>query len=202
MRFETALSLIRFLKRRHGMPAAILHIAQGVGLSYQPTHRHVRTLEAMEIIATERSGREVMCRLRPSEPTAVWLALLSVHDRADLLAAPAPTGPLTVALRQAASVGADTTLEALAVRCDTDDQIAEVLILARPHAVEQLQRRFSARTHAIAQVPVTCHTAESWSRSLASPGERDRWVRESVALVHEQCFWTRTLGTDDESCLR
>lgn len=202
MRFETALNLVRFLKRRHGTPAAILHIAQGVGLSYQPTHRHVRTLEAMGIIATERSGREVMCRLRASEETAIWLALLSMHERSELLKLPSPAGPLTAALRQAALHDPDSALESLAVRRSPEDQIAEVLVLARAAAVTQLRRRFAARTHAIAPISVTCHTDESWQEALDRPGERDRWVREAVALAQEQHFWARTLGTREPGDLQ
>jgi DNA-binding Lrp family transcriptional regulator len=179
------------------MPAAILHIAQGVGLSYQPTHRHVRTLEAMGVIATEKSGREVMCRLRASDELAVWLALLSVQERGELLKLPAPTGPLVAALRQAACHDPDAALEALAVRRTAENEIAQVLVISRARAVEQLGRRFAARTHAIAPVPVTCHTVGSWQETLAQMAERVLWVREAVALAHEQRFWTCTLQTDE-----
>jgi DNA-binding transcriptional ArsR family regulator len=77
MRHDSALKVIAFLRENLGRPVSILEVCRGIDLSYQPTHGHIRELEELGVVVTERRGRQVCCALNGSDAAAIWLALES-----------------------------------------------------------------------------------------------------------------------------
>ena len=197
MRYESALQVIGFLKQVYGTPVPILRIAQNIDLSYQPTHKHVRTLEQLGVIETLKSGREVLCRLRASEATHVWLALLALAHRSLLLKDSGPMGEIAATLRRTVSQLTTAGLQSVAVREPTEDNEPEIILLVEDSARRSLLRRFRARcrsVHAKAQVvAVTCGELDE---QLADPLERQDWVAHMSPLHGEQHFWAAVLPCD------
>lgn len=75
MRNASALQILRCLREHLGEEVNIRRICSQVSLSYQPTYAHVRALEAQGVVQTRKEGREVLCSLRPSPATYLWLGL-------------------------------------------------------------------------------------------------------------------------------
>ncbi|MFO7947634.1 MAG: hypothetical protein R6V19_12560 [Armatimonadota bacterium] len=77
MRYTSAMTIIRFMRRNFGKSLSISDICRGVDLSYQPVHFHVKQLQDMSVLSIEKSGRESLCRFTTSEAAALWLGLLT-----------------------------------------------------------------------------------------------------------------------------
>ena len=194
MRYESALQIVRYLKQVYGTPVPILRIAQNIDLSYQPTYKHVRALQALGVIRAEKLGRDVLCCLAASDATHLWLGLLAVQQRSDLLSDPALAGlvleirrhlrfalgegVLAVALRRAAAGP-----ELLAITVDTPD--------------DQLEHRLSARcTAGGATIPVTVLDRAAVADAVADDATRVLWVAQCVPIYGEQVFWALALTED------
>jgi DNA-binding transcriptional ArsR family regulator len=126
MRYESAMKVIGCLRASLGEPLSISAICSRIALSYQPTYRHVRELEAAGVLTTERAGREVLCRLADSHTAALWLALASAGDGEQTR----PGGPdrLAAQLGEAARAGRLGEILGLAVIPGEDGR--QVLALA------------------------------------------------------------------------
>ena len=194
MRYESALQVIRFLKRSYGAPASISCIARNISLSYQPTHKHVRTLEHHDVIETVKAGREVLCQLRASTATQVWLSLLALEERERLLGSDGALGALAKALEPTVSHGTMAGLEAVAIREVPEGMAPEVALLVHGSGGGDLARRFRARCRATCpDTPVRSFTGEELAERLSESEEQCRWVMSSTPLYGEQRFWAALL---------
>ncbi|MFP3904743.1 MAG: winged helix-turn-helix domain-containing protein [Armatimonadota bacterium] len=81
MRYTSAMTIIRHMRRNFGKPLSISDICRGVDLSYQPVHFHVKQLQELSVLSVEKSGRESLCRFTTSEASALWLGLLTQANR-------------------------------------------------------------------------------------------------------------------------
>lgn len=194
MRYESALEIVRFLKRVYGTPVPILRIVQNINLSYQPTHKHVRTLEQLHVVEAVKRGREVLCGLRASEATHAWLALLAVTDRGTLMAAEAPLGELATVVRRTVLHHAPAGLEAAALREPQLDTPPGVVLMVNGESRDAALRRFSARCRSVVPDGEVCAlTWEELDERLADPLERQNWVAHMHPLHGEQRFWAAVL---------
>lgn len=194
MRYESALEIVRFLKRVYGTPVPILRIVQNISLSYQPTHKHVRTLEQLGVVEAVKRGREVLCGLRASEATHVWLALLAVADRGMLMAAEAPLGELAAVVRRTVVHHAPAGLEAAALREPGPATPPGVVLMVNGEDREAALRRFSARCRSVApDGKVWAVTSGELAERLADPLEQQDWVAHMHPVHGEQRFWEAVL---------
>jgi DNA-binding transcriptional ArsR family regulator len=60
-------SRLRILQRLAESPATVTDLIEHVGLSQPLVSWHVRTLRQTGLVETRRSGREVICSLRPEQ---------------------------------------------------------------------------------------------------------------------------------------
>ena len=191
---ESALQIIGFLKRCYGTPVPILRIAQNIRLSYQPTHKHVRALEQQGVVETLKAGREVLCQLRGSEATHLWLALHGLGERDRLLAESGTLSELIRTLQQTLSQPDLPGLEAVAITEPEPASVPEVIMLASLAAGELFLPRFRARCRAVnPQVQVTVLEARELREGGLSEEQRQRWVAEGIALHGAQRFWEAVL---------
>ncbi|MFQ6096495.1 MAG: hypothetical protein ACE5O2_02125, partial [Armatimonadota bacterium] len=98
MRYESALKVVRFLKEHMGDRVSIRAICSGIELSYQPTYKHVRSLEREGVIRAAKQAREVVCEFVPSASTTLWLGLASVAERRELVATDGEAGEIVGAV--------------------------------------------------------------------------------------------------------
>jgi DNA-binding transcriptional ArsR family regulator len=64
-------SRLRIVQRLAKSPATVTDLIEDVGLSQPLVSWHLRTLKAIGLVATRRSGREVICSLRPERYRAL-----------------------------------------------------------------------------------------------------------------------------------
>lgn len=201
MRYESALEIVRFLKRVYGTPVPILRIVQNISLSYQPTHKHVRTLEQLGVVEAVKRGREVLCGLRASEATHAWLAMLAVADRGALMAAEAPLGELAAVVRRTIFHHAPAGLEAVALREPQPNTPPGVVLMVNGEDREAALRRFTARCRSVApDGEVSALTRDELVARLADPLEQHNWVAHMHPVHGEQRFWAAVLP--DEATAR
>jgi len=194
VRYESALQIIAYLKRMYGTPVPILRIAESITLSYQPTHKHVRSLSAHGVIETAKAGRQVLCRLRASEATHVWLALMAQQQREQLLDAGGPMGSAAAELLGAISQMPTEGLEAVAVQEPADERQPSAVLLVTSHARDVLHRRFKTRLKPLlAGTGMLVATFAEVAALLANPLERHYWVAHSHPIHGEQRFWQAAL---------
>ena len=60
-------SRLRIVQRLAESPATVTDLIEHVGLSQPLVSWHLRTLKAVGLVSTQRSGREVICSLRPEQ---------------------------------------------------------------------------------------------------------------------------------------
>jgi DNA-binding transcriptional ArsR family regulator len=60
-------SRLRIIQRLAESPATVTELIEHVGLSQPLVSWHVRTLRQTGLVQTRRSGREVICSLRPEQ---------------------------------------------------------------------------------------------------------------------------------------
>lgn len=194
MRHESALKIVRFLKSTYGTPVPILRISQAVGLSYQPTHKHVRALEKQGTIETAKQGREVLCRLKATEAAHLWLGMLALEDRARLARDGQVVGQMAGILRDTVPDLPTEGLEALALRVPETGGAPRVVLLVESYAREGLRRHFVTRCGDLAEGAVfEVYTFAEVAASLADPLEHARWIAESTPLYGQQRFWEAVL---------
>ncbi|MFQ6131278.1 MAG: winged helix-turn-helix domain-containing protein [Armatimonadota bacterium] len=188
MRFESALKVVRLLKTTIGQPLSIRGICQGIDLSYQPTYKHVRALEREGVIRTQKQGREVRCELAASAATSLWLGLVSVAERRELVAAGGELAEAAAAVVQ----------HARAVRTATPP----IMVLLPPSGPHESSATLIAVTaedehHLLgilgASISPTIRlqalTEEAFRRRMERPFQRYPLLAESVVLSGEQRFW-------------
>lgn len=76
MRYTSALTVLEYMRHNYGHRQSISEICRGVDLSYQPTHFHIKELEAIGVIGTTKAGRESICMFVNTTTTALWLGML------------------------------------------------------------------------------------------------------------------------------
>lgn len=64
-------SRLRIVQRLARSPATVTDLIEDVGLSQPLVSWHLSTLKAVGLVATTRSGREVICSLRPERYRAL-----------------------------------------------------------------------------------------------------------------------------------
>lgn len=191
MRYESAMQILGFLRDSYGTPVPIRRIAQNIDLSYQPTYKHVRALEGQGVIATAKTGRDVLCELRCSEATHVWLSLLAMAERESLLAG--PRGELVALVRQTVRQVPSEGLQAVAVRTETGSPDG-VLLLAEEPLRESLVARFSARCASLDPTArVEAYSATQLAAMLTAEDVRRSWVTQVKPVLGEQAFWAALL---------
>jgi DNA-binding Lrp family transcriptional regulator len=194
VRYESAVKIVRFLKSTYGTPVPILRISQSVGLSYQPTHKHVRALERQGTIETAKQGREVLCRLKATEAAHLWLGMVALEDRARLAQGGEIVGQMAGILREAMPDLPTEGLEALALRSAGADETLRVVMFVESYARESLRRHFMTRCGDLAQGAVfEVYTFAEVAAALADPLEHARWIAESTPLYGQQRFWEAVL---------
>lgn len=60
-------SRLRMIQRLADSPATVTDLVEHVGLSQPLVSWHLRTLKQVGLVETRRSGREVICSLRPDQ---------------------------------------------------------------------------------------------------------------------------------------
>jgi len=199
VRYESALQVVAFLKRTHGTPVPILHIAQNIELSYQPTHKHVRALEQRGVVETAKEGRVVLCRLRATQATHLWLSLLAVEEREKLIESHTVAGSLASMLREAVPEMPCDGLEALAVQTPSGDGPLAAILLAESYARDRLAARFKTRCRPLrGATEIHALTFAEVAERIADPVERDFWVANTSPLYGEQRFWETVLPVDGD----
>lgn len=194
MRYESALKIVRFLKSTYGTPVPILRVSQSVGLSYQPTHKHVRALEKQGAIETAKQGREVLCRLNATEAAHLWLGMVALEDRARLAQGSEVVGQMAGVLREAVPDLPTEGLEALALRAAGSGEPTRVVVFVESYARETLRRHFVTRCGDLAEGAVfEVYTFAELATALADPLEHARWIAESTPLYGQQRFWEAVL---------
>ena len=145
------------------------------------------------VVELTKSGREVHCRLRRTTACAVWLALHSLQEHRRLLQAEGVTGALATSLSQTLSRCDCSGLQALALlEPETPEAAPAIVLMACDEQGEELQRRFTARSHAVDQrIEVQAYTADQVATLSAT--QRREWVVRGCALYGEQRFWQLTL---------
>lgn len=193
VRYESVLQILGSLKRSYGTSVTILGLSHSIDLSYQPTHKHLRTLDEHGVVELTKSGREVHCRLRRTTACAVWLALHSLQEHRRLLQAEGVTGALATSLSQTLSRCDCSGLQALALlEPETPEAAPAIVLMACDEQSEELQRRFAARSHAVDQrIEVQAYTVDQVATLSAT--QRREWVVRGCALYGEQRFWQLTL---------
>lgn len=76
MRYTSALTVLEYMRENYGRRQSISEICRGVDLSYQPTHFHIKELEAAGVLCTVKAGRQSICQFINTTSTALWLGML------------------------------------------------------------------------------------------------------------------------------
>jgi hypothetical protein len=187
VRYESALKVVRSLKEAMGQPLSIRAICRRIALSYQPTHKHVRALEAEGVLRTEKRGREVLCELAYTPATTLWLGLVSVAERRELSAQGGAIGEFAERM-VSESRAADAGVLAVVVRRgrDSADGVASLVLVTRDGGREAAR---AVRAAAPNELKATVYEASAFAQLMSRPFERNPLLAESVVLSGEQAYW-------------
>lgn len=193
MRYESAMKVVRCLRESLGEPLSILNICSRIELSYQPTHRHVRELEAAGVICTKRAGREVLCLLADSDQAALWLSLASVEDTEQTLTE--ATDPLVQKLAPAARTGRLGEILSLVVMPNSGcREVVVVLPGTADHSAVQTRTQALCDVHAGPDVQVVALSGEQFMRRLMRDWTPARFANDAQVLVGHQQVWRAVLA--------
>jgi len=193
MRYESAMKVVRCLRESLSEPLSILTICSRIELSYQPTHRHVRELEAAGVVCTKRAGREVLCLLADSDQAALWLALASVEDTEQLMAGGAD--PLAEKFVLAAHAGRLGEILGLAVVPKGNSrEVIAVLPSGADHAAVRTRAQALCDAHAGSDVQVAAFSGEQFMRRLIRDWTPTRFANDAQVLVGHQQVWRAVLA--------
>lgn len=188
MRFESALKVVRQLKTTIGQRPSIRAICRAIDLSYQPTYKHVRSLEREGVIRTEKHGRQVRCELAPSAATSLWLGLASVAERRELLAAGGALAEAAAAVAERAWATDDGAGPIVALRPGRASEESEGTVIAIvPEEGGDLVR--DLRRQCPSSVTVETLTEDAFRQRMQRPFQRNPLLAESIVLAGEQRFW-------------
>jgi hypothetical protein len=193
VRYESALKVVRFLKQHMGEPVSIRRICRGIDLSYQPTYKHVRSLEREGVIQATKTGREVVCELAPSAATTLWLGLASVAERRELLADEGEAGGIVRSVTAWLMAQENHSAFAVALRPRARGEPAWELIVIAP---EDRGRLFAGRRKApealrqqLAAAAVTVWQEGDFRQVMGRVFERNSLLAQATVLHGEQRFW-------------
>ena len=195
MRFESALKVVRLLKTAIGQPLSIRAICQAIDLSYQPTYKHVRSLEREGVIRTDKQGREVRCELTACAATSLWLGLVSVAERRELLAQGGALAEVAASAAECAHqthAGADLVIALRPARASQEPKSTLLAIVPEDgnHLVRDLRRCCTP------DIRLESLTQEAFCERMQRPFERNPLLAESVVLAGEQQFWTLAFAAE------
>ena len=193
MRYESAMKVVRCLRGSLDDPLSILAICSRIDLSYQPTYRHVRELEAAGVISTERVGREVLCRLADGEPAALWLALASMEDTERALAE--NSNRLANELVSAARAGRLGELLGLAIVSEeTGRKVLAVLPGSADAAPARIRAQALCDAHGVSDAEVLALSREQFMRRLLQEWTPVSFAERAQILAGHQAMWQAVLA--------
>jgi hypothetical protein len=172
-----------------------------VDLSYQPTYRHVRELEAAGAIATEREGRQVLCRLAASEEAAVWLSLASIEDAQRM---PQQDGDgLAGALVSAARAGRlGETLGLAIVSGGNGRQVVAIVPDAADAAAILTRAQAVCQTHGAPDAEALALSREQFARWLLDEWTPAVFAERAQVLAGHQALWLAVLDATPAGAAR
>lgn len=188
MRYTSVVEILRYLRSGYGEKPSISAVCRGISLSYQPTYYHIKELEKLGVVATQRVGRQSPCELVNSPGTALWLGLIC---EADARLAPGTAGGLVAGLMP--HLRHDYNAVDCIVFVEAEDRVVAVSRCPSEEAGRSLARR------CVALAPRTGFALldpEELMEYLATDTGR-QCVREAVIVSGHQQFWHYALQSGE-----
>ncbi len=188
VRYESALKVVRSLKEAMGQPLSIRAICRRIGLSYQPTHKHVRALEAEGVLRAEKRGREVLCELACTPATTLWLGLVSVSERRELAARGGPLAEFATRMvthGRERDTGGVLAVALRGAREDAKDG-PSLLVVTRDGERDAARR---VRADAPSGLQAKVYEASRFAELMSRPFERNPLLADCIVLTGEQPYW-------------
>ncbi len=192
MRYISALKVIECLKNAPEEALSISEICRRIDLSYQPTYAHVRALEQMGAIVSEKPGREVNCRLASGPAAQLWLSICSLHEalfdgRYEALR------PVVRALRAAIREGLGEGVEVVAVSWLERERAPVLLVSAvMPELSSAVSRLCQVVRDSNPNSQVHIHSPEEFAEFLTGCGRH--LTHTALPLHGQQKFWEQALS--------
>ncbi len=196
MRYLSALQVIRCLKEAAGEPLSISEICRRIELSYQPTYAHIRALEQMEVIATDKPRREVKCRLARGAAAQLWLSLASLEEAKQLRKDP-QRGPLIQALQAVIEEGVEAAVEVVGVAWPRQQEATRlIVVLSGLQNGATVQRLLQAAHGVVPEIKLDTFAPPAFRQFIAQQGEAI--IPTAVPLYGHQRFWELVLTSSAE----
>lgn len=188
MRYTSVVEILRHLRSGYGEKPSISAVCRGISLSYQPTYYHIKELEKLGVVATQRVGKQSPCEFVNSPGAALWLGLIC---EADARAARGTAGALVAGLRP--HLQHDYNAMDCIVYAAAQDQIIAVSRQPAAEAGRSLRRR--CRTIA-PDVEASLLDVDGCMEYLATAAGL-QCVREAVVIAGHQQFWHYALRSGE-----
>ncbi|MFH1786246.1 MAG: nucleotidyltransferase domain-containing protein [archaeon] len=94
MKLENIFRVLKAYRRDIGATYTIRELSERIGLSYEPTHRHVNSLVAEGVLGKNRVGKAYEIGLKDTEKTKTYLSLLTEEEREELFGRKSSAGKI------------------------------------------------------------------------------------------------------------
>jgi hypothetical protein len=188
VRYTSVVEILRHLRSGYGEKPSISAVCRGISLSYQPTYYHIKELEKLGVVATQRVGKQSPCELVNSPGAALWLGLIC---EADARTARGTAGALVSGLRP--HLQHDYNALDCIVCVAAQSRIIAVSRQPAADAGRSLRRR--CRTIA-PEFESTLLDVDGFMEYLATAAGL-QCVREAVVIAGHQQFWHYALRSGE-----